>query len=77
MRRKRKIFYQVSIPGKWWCGKGNGWMKNPEGDSSNIKDCETFKRAIRHASNYPEEAIITRIFYKKGKRYIQEFYFEG
>lgn len=83
MKRERKVRYQVSSPGLWWCGKDIGWVENDrlfDTDyeyASTSRTMYTAKRAFSHATTLPKGTIVTRFFIKKGKRFLEEFEYKG
>lgn len=83
MRRKRKVWYQISSPDLWWCGKKIGWVKTEDLFDTDYKYASTSrtmlsaKRAFSHASTLPKGTTVSRWFIKKGKRFLEEFEYNG
>lgn len=74
-----KTSYEVIIPGKWWCGKGIGWVDYSLLTSTNYKVASTSryfrtaKRAFNHATNSPSGTVVLQWSFKRGSRRLKEF----
>jgi hypothetical protein len=77
MKRKRKIWYEVCAKGMWWCGRKLGWVTNLENVeyvyASSSRHFKTVSRALKHMSCLPSGSILSRYYYKSGKRYVIDF----
>lgn len=76
-KRKRKVFYEVSIPDMWWCGKEFGWVKElgtvPYKWASSCRRFRTAKRATAHATAAPSGTTLLQWSFKRGKRRLKEY----
>jgi hypothetical protein len=79
MRRRRKIWYWVQVPGLMWCNRKRAWVHDyeslPEG-GSNVKNFRTAARAFGHAEAMMDrgyEPHVMRIYWRKGRRLFREW----
>ena len=81
MKRKRKLWYDVTshTPGLWWDMSLRKWVdyNNAKGVLSSHAYFKTKKRAMKNATGLlqktEKEVIVVQWFYRKGKRYCQEY----
>lgn len=71
MRRKRRVWYEVTRSGNLWLyDKDVGWNSKFGGSHRYFN---TAHRAFNHAETLPLGSVVIKWYYKKGTRYIQEF----
>lgn len=76
MKRKRRVFYHVSVPGMWWMPEIRRWIVDPPPEYrilSSSRRLHTARRAFNYAAACPEGTVVTKFFYKGGKRYCLDF----
>lgn len=77
MKKKRKTFYDVSIPGKWWCGRKIGWVEDLSSTqyktACSSRNFRTAKRAVAHASGCEPGTVLLQWGFKRGKRTLKEY----
>ena len=77
MRRSRKVFYEVIVQGKWWCGRKVGWVADltnvyfyAASDTRNFRTC---KRATKHAQSLGSGTKLLQWSFNGGRRILKEF----
>ena len=79
MKNKRKIHYSISKLNYWWCGNKLKWIHTNKLQDSGYKMASSnrtmysFKRALKELNNSKKGSVLTRFYYKKGKRWSVDF----
>lgn len=64
-RYKRKIFYQLEVPGKWWNYSKKEWVDDPRPGSSNMRTIQTAVKAFKELSKCPSGGELYRMIRKR------------
>ena len=76
MRRIRKVFYEVRVEGKWWCGRKVGWVADLASvrgwGASDSRYFRTCKRAAKHAQSLGSGTKLLQWSFNRGRRILKE-----
>ena len=70
-RYKRRLFYYLEVPGKWWNYDLKEWVEKPLSNSSNVRTFYTMKKALKAMKKSPLGVELHK-FIKKRTGWISE-----
>lgn len=76
MKRKRRVWYEVSTKDMYWGGKKIGWVDNPYSPYNGYAFPRSFNKANKafsHAITLPAKTIVTKWCIKNGIKFATDY----